>query len=169
MKQKTENRKQKKSHLRGGQLLGLFPWPTKQSKPGIDCFASLANARRQAGLSLIEVVISMFMLSVLLVFYASALNLVALSRRMRNENLAYHVANKQMETLRDTPLAALAASGSINDPMLTQLHSGTGNFTVADYPGFTGMKEMVVTVSWNDGANKSVVLKTLAGSGGINP
>ena len=123
----------------------------------------------QSGMSLIEVVISMFMIGVLLVFYAAALNTVALSRKTRNEDLVYHVANKQMEDLRNTPFSSLAASGSISDSQLSQIPSGSGNYTVSDYPGFTGMKEMVVTVNWNDGIARQVVLKSLAGNGGLNP
>ena len=119
---------------------------------------------------MIEVVIAMFILVALLGFYAAALNLVALSRKQRSENLAYHVANKQMESLRATPYASLPASGSISDPLLNQIPSGAGNFVVTnDYSGYAGMKELIVTVTWNDGIPKSVVLKTLAGNGGINP
>lgn len=114
-------------------------------------------------------IVSMFMLTVILAFYASALNAVALSRKARNEDLAYHIGSKQMETLRATSFASLPGSGSIADSMLSQIPSGSGSFTVADYPSYTGVKELVVTVNWNDGQARSVVLRTLAGSGGINP
>jgi len=127
------------------------------------------NQNFKSGFTLIEVIIAMFMLTALIVFYASALNLVALSRRVRVEDLAYHVANKEMETLRDTALASLPASGTISDPMLGQLPSGMGTFTVTNYPGYSGMKEIVVTVTWTDSSTKTVELRTLAGTGGINP
>lgn len=123
----------------------------------------------QAGMTLIEVVISMFMISVLLVFYISALNSVALTRKQTYRDIAYHAANKQMEVLRNTAYASLPPSGAISDSLLAQIPSGAGNYTVDAYPGFSGMKELVVTVTWNDGQAKSVVLKTLAGTGGINP
>ena len=120
-------------------------------------------------MSLIEVVISMFMIAVLFVFYTAALNTVALSKKLRFENLAYHVANKQMEVLRDTAFSSLPSSGTISDSQLSQIPSGAGSYTISSYPGYGGMKEIVVTVIWNDGIAKSVVLRTLAGSGGINP
>jgi prepilin-type N-terminal cleavage/methylation domain-containing protein len=123
----------------------------------------------QSGVTLIEVVISMFLLSVLLSAYIAALNTVALSRKQRYADIAYHVANKQMETLRITPYASLPPSGTISDSLLTQIPSGSGSFTVSDYPGFAGMKEIVVTVNWNDGKGKSMAIKTLATNGGINP
>ena len=121
------------------------------------------------GLSLIEFAVSMFMIAVLLVLYASSLNTVLASKKLRMENVAYHVANKQMEDLRATAYASLPASGTITDPLLAQIPSGAGSFTVASYPGFTGMKQIIVTVTWNDGKAKQVVLKTLSGNGGINP
>ncbi len=123
----------------------------------------------QLGVSLIEVIIAMFMISVLLVLYIAALNTVALTRKLRYENVAYHVANKQMETLRNTPYASLPGSGTFSDSLLDQIPSGSASYTIADYAGYGGIKEFVVTVSWNDGISKQVVLRTLAGTGGINP
>ena|SRR3989338_7997696 len=120
-------------------------------------------------MSLIEVIVSMFMLTVILVFYASALNTVALSRKTRNEGMAYRIASKQIETLRAADFLNLPPSGPIVDPMLSQIPSGSGSFTVSDYPGYTGMKEFVATVGWNDGQARSVVIRSLAGTGGINP
>ncbi len=130
----------------------------------------LTQTKKQAGMSLIEVVICLFILFVLLASYAAALNTVALTRLQRYENLAYHIANKQMETLRGTPLASLPASGSIVDSLLSQIPSGAGSYTVSNYVGYSNVKEIVVTVTWTTkNGNKQVVLKTLAGVGGINP
>ena len=111
----------------------------------------------------------MFLLTVLVVFYAAALNTVAHSRKMRYENLAYHIANKQMEVLRTTTFDSLPPSNSFADALLSQLPSSSANFTVTDHATYTGVKELVVTVGWNDGIARTVVLRTLAGSGGINP
>ncbi len=124
---------------------------------------------RQKGVSLIEVVVCLFLIGVLLAFYAAALNTVTLTRKLRYENYAYHIANKQMEALRNTSYGSLPVGGAIVDSMLTQIPSGAGNYTVSDYPGFSNVKEIVVTVTWIDGINKQVVLKTLAGQQGINP
>ncbi|MBI3952582.1 MAG: prepilin-type N-terminal cleavage/methylation domain-containing protein [Candidatus Doudnabacteria bacterium] len=123
----------------------------------------------QKGISLIEVIISMFMLAVLLTLYAAAMNTLAQTKKLKYEDLAYHVASKKMEELRATSLDSLPSSGAVTDPMLAQIPSGSADFSVADYGGFSGMKEIVVTVNWNDGGAKQVRLQTLAGSGGINP
>ncbi|OGE88903.1 MAG: hypothetical protein A3J07_04430 [Candidatus Doudnabacteria bacterium RIFCSPLOWO2_02_FULL_49_13] len=129
----------------------------------------IKKTNRESGISLIEVVISMFILVTLLAFYTSALNTVAQSRKQRYEDLAYRVANKQMESLRATTYVSLPPSGAVSDSMLNQIPSGAGSFTVADYAGYTGIKEITVTVTWTDGIAKQLQLKTLAGNGGINP
>jgi phosphoglycolate phosphatase-like HAD superfamily hydrolase len=69
---------------------------------------------------------------------------VAHTKKLRHENLAYHVANKKMEELRATAFDSLPASGSISDAMLLQIPSGSGSFTTADHAGFTGLKEITV-------------------------
>ena len=119
-------------------------------------------------MSLVEVITSLFMISVLLVLYASALSTVAMTRKLRHENVAYHIAAKQMEALRNTGYSSLPATGSITDVLLAKIPSGTGSYTTAAYPGYMGMKEIIVTVTWVDPIAKSVILKTLAGTGGIN-
>jgi Tfp pilus assembly protein PilV len=127
------------------------------------------NQAKQKGLSIIEVIISMGMLLALFVLYATAINTTVATKSLRFQNYAYHVANKQMELLRGTALAALPSSGTISDDMLSEIPSGAGNFTVSNHATFTGVKEIIVTVTWVDrGMTKQVQLKTLAGSGGIN-
>lgn len=127
----------------------------------------LKNSKR--GVSLVEVLIITFLVLILFDLCFMAVGALAISKKQRYEDIAYHVANKQMETLRATSFSSLPSSGSISDALLVQIPSGAGNFTVADYDGYAGLKELTVTVTWNDGASKSVVIKTLAGEGGINP
>jgi hypothetical protein len=109
------------------------------------------------------------MITVLLIVYASALQVSTITKKLRYENLAYHVANKQMETLRSTSFDSLPASGSISDSMLSQIPQGAGSFTISDSGTYSGLKELTVTVTWNDGIAKQVDIYSLAGSGGINP
>lgn len=117
-----------------------------------------------------EVIISMAALIALFALYTAALNTMTATKKLRYQNVAYHVANKKMEELRGTSFASLPGSGSISDTMLGQIPTGSGSFAVADYAGFTGLKEITVTVTWTEGGlAKQVQLKTLAGAGGINP
>ena len=124
----------------------------------------------QCGLSLIEVLISMGMLLALFALYTAALNTMTATKSLRYENLAYHAANKKMEELRGTAFSSLPSSGTISDSMLSQIPSGAGTFTIADYPSYNGLKEITVIVTWTErNIGKQFQLKTLAGSGGINP
>ena len=122
----------------------------------------------QKGFSLAEIIVAIFMVLVLFSLAIMEVRALEISRTQRYEDVAYHVANKEMESLRATAFDNLPPSGSISDTNLSQIPSGLGSFTVSDYSGYSGMKEIIVTVSWDDGANKSVVIRTLAGTGGIN-
>ncbi len=124
----------------------------------------------KTGFTLIEVIISMAIILVLFSLLLMESNTLSISRSQQYEDIAYHIANKQMESLRATAFSDLPASADISDLSLDQLPSGSGNFTINDYSGYTGMKEIEVTVNWSvNNVAKSIVIKTLAGSGGINP
>jgi Tfp pilus assembly protein PilV len=127
------------------------------------------NLKRQEGMSLIEVLVVLFFIGAMLTLYGAALNTMSLTKKLRYENYAYHIAGKKIEELRQIPVDSLPDSGIISDAMAQMLPQGSGNFTVSNYPTLTGLKEITVTVTWNDGASKQIQLRTLAGTGGINP
>jgi len=129
----------------------------------------LHSLNLQSGMSFIEVIVVLFIIIVLFDISLIEANALSIMKKQRYENIAYHIANKQMEDLRATTFTSLPGSGTILDPLLSQIPSGSGNFTVNDYSGYSGIKELITTVTWNDGIPKSVVIKTLAGNGGINP
>ncbi len=122
----------------------------------------------EKGFSMVEVIIGLALISILFAVVILQVGTLDISRKQRYENIAYHVANKQMEDLRAISYSSLPASGTITDSLLTQIPSGEGSYTVTDYSGYSGMKQMVVTVTWNDGAVKSVVLRTLVTGQVIN-
>ncbi|MBX4191383.1 MAG: prepilin-type N-terminal cleavage/methylation domain-containing protein [Candidatus Doudnabacteria bacterium] len=125
--------------------------------------------KKQNGFSLIEVTITLLLVGVIFVLYASALNVVAVTRKLRYENIAYHIANKEIEILRNTSYEDLPSSGSISDTLLAGLPSGGGTYTIADHASMSNMKEVTVSVVWADPVSKEVRIKTLMGTGGINP
>jgi len=123
----------------------------------------------QKGISLVEVVVALFVVSVLFWLLYIEFQTLSISQSQSYEDIAYHVASKEMESLRATSFGSLPSSGTISDSQLSQIPSGSGSFTVSNYAAYTGMKELVVTVTWNNGGNKSVVIRSLAASGGLNP
>ena len=120
-------------------------------------------------MSLIELLISIAMIGGLIVLYSSLFNVSVMTKRMRNENLAYHIASKKMEELRSTPFASLPTSGPFTDPQMNQLPAASASYIQDPYSTYSGMLEVVVTVSWNDGRARNVTLRTVMGTGGINP
>ena len=131
--------------------------------------SSSRRRRAQSGMSIVEVLVSIAIVGSLIVLYAAAFNVSTLSRTMRSENLAYHIASKRMEELRNMDYAALPASGTFSDPLMASLTSGAGSYTRANYSTYTGMQELVVTVTWFEGRSRSVQVRTIVGTGGINP
>ena len=120
-------------------------------------------------MGVIEVLISIVIVGALIVLFAASMNLTTMNKRMERENVAYHIANKKIEEIRAVTYDSLPASASFTDAQLSQLPSSSAAFTVSDYAGYTGVKQVVVTVSWNDGRARSISLRTLIGTGGINP
>ena len=122
----------------------------------------------QEGMSLVEIIISIFLIMILFSLLIMEVATLSISKGQKYENIAYHVANKQMEDLRQTALSEIPSSGTISSSLLAEIPSGSGTFWVDDYPGHSGVKEVVVTVTWSYNGQKSVVLTTLMGSGGFN-
>lgn len=120
-------------------------------------------------MTIIEVLVSLFIIGGLIVLYAASFNMIALTKTLKNENLAYHIASKKIEDLRNTTYASLPPSGTFTETDLNQLPSSSANFTISNYSTYNGMKEIVVNVNWNDGKARSVTVRTVVGTGGINP
>ncbi|MDP3741451.1 MAG: prepilin-type N-terminal cleavage/methylation domain-containing protein [bacterium] len=121
------------------------------------------------GFSLIEVVIALAIVLIAVSIFAVAINTVPLTKHARNQNLAYHLAAKKVEELRNTPFDSLPASGSFNDAGFTDLPQASGNLAVANYSGSAQIKRLTVTVSWSEsGSSQSLVLETLMSDRGLN-
>jgi Tfp pilus assembly protein PilV len=123
----------------------------------------------QSGFSLVEVIISLFFVFTIFMLLILEINALSITKKQRFEYIASQVANNQMESLRATSFSNLPASGTISDPLLSQIPSGAGSFSVLDYPNYNGMKEISVTITWSDGtSSKSFTITTLASAQGIN-
>lgn len=119
------------------------------------------------GFSLIEVVVSIFVIGVMIVASAALLGGVPASRLARNQSIALTVAQNQIESLRAAGYAALPASGPFSDTELSALSSGAGSIAIAAYDART--KRIDVSVSWEEEAGpQAITLTTLiAETGGL--
>ncbi len=120
------------------------------------------------GYTIIEVIISLFIIGVVLIIYSAASNTVILNRSTKFQEVALRIASAEMDTLRALPYNSLPSSGPFSDPLLSSLPSGTATLIVTAYNATT--KEITATVTWRepgDSATKSVSLTTLITQGGI--
>lgn len=116
--------------------------------------------RKNRGFSLIEVIITIFILGTMLVASQAIFLGAPLIQSTRNQDLALKIARNEIEVLRALGYESLPASGSFTDSLLSSLSSGTGALVVSDFN--TGTKQVVVTVSWEERETaESVVLSTL--------
>lgn len=122
----------------------------------------------QKGFSVIEVVVSLLIFGLVLLIYNAAINTIALSKNAKYQQIAYRIANTEIESLRATAFASLPSSGSINDPLLSTLPHGAEALTVTSYD--TRTKQINVVVTWTEpegSAGRTVSLSTLITKGGL--
>jgi prepilin-type N-terminal cleavage/methylation domain-containing protein len=113
------------------------------------------------GFTLIEVIVSLFIVAVTVVLTGAMLQATALTKHVRNEDLGSKIASNELETLRSLGYAAIPTSGTFSDARLSSLPSGVGTFDVSAYDVKT--KKVIVTVSWRESnqATSTVALTTL--------
>jgi prepilin-type N-terminal cleavage/methylation domain-containing protein len=124
--------------------------------------------KQEKGFTVIEVVVSLFIFGVMLMVYIASANTVILNRNSKHKQTAYRVAAGAIEQLRATPYASLPNSGSINDPLLSELPTGQGTLSISPYNAKT--KQVTSTVTWRNPGNNSLrsfSLTTLITEGGI--
>lgn len=112
------------------------------------------------GFSLIEVVISLFIVTVTITLAGEMLTLMSLSRHAKNQALALSIARNEISILRAAGYDTMPASGSFSDTQLSSLQNGAGALAVSDYNAQT--KQVTATVSWLEkSATTSVSMTTL--------
>ena len=115
-----------------------------------------------------EIVVTIFLISVTLALFYSTANSIILNRYGRYKEIALRIADKQVQTLRTTEFGFLPTSGSFTDPMMTSLPSGQGSMTITEVN--PSLKEVTVEVSWRgpDGTQtQEVSLHTYITYGGL--
>ena len=123
---------------------------------------------KQRGFTLIEVIITIFMIGVTLVIYRVTSQTVIVNRGNRYKEVALRIADQNMQNLRTTAFGSLPSSGSFSDPLISTLPSGAGTVTVTSLNAKT--KDVKVTVSWIGQASttiQKVELETYITQGGI--
>ena len=124
--------------------------------------------KSRRGFTLVELVVALGLIAITLFCYFAVLKTVTLTRFAKHQALAYQVAVKKIEELKAVPFGSLPVTGSFTDSALTALPQAQANLTVTDHGGSASVKEITVTISWQESVGaKNIQLKTMLTNGGI--
>ncbi len=118
--------------------------------------------RGSRGFSLVEVIVSLFILGILLLLFQAVIRSASLVKAAGDQEIATAIARNELEGLRAAGYAALPASGSFADNLLSTLPDATTTLSVSSYTPQT--KLVTVAVLWQDpasSASSTVTLSTL--------
>ena len=115
---------------------------------------------RRGGFSLIEVIISIFIVGIMIYISNAILLGAPLIQSAKNQDIALKIAVNEIEGMRALGYTSLPTSGPFPNDLLASLPSGSGDIAISDFNIDT--KKIIATVSWVErGVQKSVSLSTL--------
>ncbi len=129
-------------------------------------FAQTKN--RQSGFTLVEIVITVFIIGVMLMLYQVAGNATRHNQTSGYKEMALRIAHKEIQNIRTTPFATIPTSGAIINPSLDSLPQSSAYLTRTDIE--EGLVSIQVEVFWiNPGetAQQNLSLTTYISQGGL--
>ena len=131
--------------------------------------------RSQTGVSLIESLLVVVIISVNVLLMANLPNARGLIQKSRHLSLAREIAAKALEDKRSISWANLVNdTTSVSDPRVTLLPQGTGEVLIEDCEqqictNSENIKHLKVSVSWQENSkDQKITLDTFIGEGGLN-
>lgn len=128
------------------------------------------NARPHRGFSLLEVVVSVFIIGMMLLLLQAIARSGALIHNSRNKTVALTIARNEIDVLRSGGYAALPSQTTFYDALVSSLPSATTTLSITAYN--TTTKQVVVGVRWQEPgltASSSLSLTTLITQNGGLP
>lgn len=127
---------------------------------------SVKNNARQHGFTLIEIVITISIVVLMLVFYVSAFSTNQLAKIQQHREIALRVIDQKIQALRAAGYSGVS-SGSFTDTQLNALQSASASTTVSDYNA--SIKQVIVGVTWIDASTTRYLGETtlITNSGGL--
>lgn len=134
----------------------------------------MKTAQREKGFSLIELVISIFIVGLVVVVIGNIPGAIGLIGSSQSESKVREVVAKRVEDIRLFGYDSLAnGTTTINDPRLKELHNVSASTVVSDCPAVTcgstaEIKQVQITVSWTENNEpKTYQIVTLVAKDGL--
>ena len=108
----------------------------------------MSKTNSRPGYSLVEVLITLFIVAMALVLYQVAASSIRLTRTAKHQGVALRVANDKMEELRAGGYDAMPVSGSFADPELDVLAENSAEINITDFNSDT--KQVLVQIQWRE-------------------
>lgn len=132
-------------------------------------FAYFKPRQNAGGFSLVEIVLSMFVILAIVSILFTVAGTYNISRKSSLQGIAAEIADREIETLRNTSYSAIdLGTSSFADSNLSKLSGGTASQTVTAYQSSADIKQVSIHISWNEnGVGKSFSIDTLIYKNGI--
>lgn len=114
---------------------------------------------QKSGFSIVEVMITLFIIGTVLVLYQAAVSTIRFVRVAKHQEIALGIAGNKIETVRSGGWDNLPESGSFSDPQLGALPNGTATLDISSFNDDT--KQISVSVEWREFAGASLREVTL--------
>lgn len=111
--------------------------------------------------TLIEILITIFIIALALLLYQGALSAVFLGRNAGDQEIALRIATRKLEEVRALGYASIPADGPFSDAQLASLRNATTALSSTDVSLKT--KEVTITILWQEphaSASSTVTLAT---------
>src|SRR3989344_2643573 len=119
----------------------------------------------QRGFTLIEVLVTLFLISTAFAAYGTMVHTAILTRGAHYQETALRVAEHKLEEMRVAPYESWADEASFVDNQLDALPSGTASVDVEEYA--EGIKSAIITIVWQTrGSEQTLSFTTLKAEGG---
>lgn len=123
------------------------------------------------GIGLIEILVSLAIIGVIFVIFTVSLSALNLRKYADVENVAYGIAEAELETIRTLSSASTTNRTdadfigiSPSHPAWNLLENGQGFLTISNWQNNENIKEITARVEWKDARGvRDVELKTLLG------
>lgn len=129
-----------------------------------------AALQSERGFTLLEVVISVLLLTLVFSFFDVMTQTLRFTNRGRFDDIGRSIGIEHLEIYRAMDFNLLpSGTVAISDPELASLPNGTGSAVFSDYGSAdSGIVQVEVTINWLDkGVPRDVALTSLLTNGGV--